>query len=169
MFLARKITLSKWGEPSILLGPDGIPADAITVDLRTRQNKLSLWQCEPTNDSDIKDIALALASKNAYTSKIDIAWISEDDLEGDDQIIQHTVSDIPVQDLANRHVDLCEMNYKRLGSIADRLRIAITSGSYRRFRESEVIAILKSAVSNNRLEFTALDENLRKKLTQPLT
>lgn len=165
MFLARKITLSKWGELSTLPGPDGIPADAITVDLRTRKNKLSLWQCEPTNDDDIKDVALALASKNTYTSKIDIAWISEDDLEGDDQIIQHTISDIPVPDLASKHADLCEINYGRLGRIADRLRIAITSGSYRRFRESEVITILNSAISNHRLEFTSLDENLRKKLT----
>lgn len=165
MFLARKVTLSKWGELSTIPGPDGIPADAITVDLRTRQNKLSLWQCEPTNDSDIKDIALALASKNTYTSKIDIAWISEADLESDDQIIQHTIGDIPVQDLAGKHIDLCEINYKRLGRIADRLRIAITSGSYRRFRESEVISILKSAIRHNRLDLISLDENLRKKLT----
>ena len=165
MFLARKITLSKWGELSTLLGPDSIPADAITVDLRTRQNRLSLWRCESINDSDIKDIALALASKNTYTSKIDIAWILEDDLTSDDQIIQRMSSDIPVQDLASKHVDLCEMNYKRLGRVADRLRIAITTGSYRRFRESEVITILKSAVSHNRLELTSLDENLRKKLT----
>jgi len=165
MFLARKITLSKWGKSSTLSGPDGIPADAITVDLRTRQNRLSLWRCESVNDSDIKDVALALASKNTYTSKIDIAWMLEDDLTSDDHIIQRTSGDIPVQDLASNHVDLCEMNYKRLGRVADRLRIAIASGSYRRFRESEVITILKAAISHDRLELTSLDENLRRKLT----
>ena len=47
MFLARKISLAKWSKKQEQgeLAEDEIPADAVTADLRTQDNKLSFWRC----------------------------------------------------------------------------------------------------------------------------
>ena len=44
MFLARKVSLAKWSKKDELAEGE-IPADAVTADLRTQDNKLSFWRC----------------------------------------------------------------------------------------------------------------------------
>ena len=51
MFLARKITHAKWKRQDLLphLTSDEISADAVTADLRTSEDSLSLWRCGKRN------------------------------------------------------------------------------------------------------------------------
>lgn len=59
-YLARKFTPAKWTGSKI---PEGetVSADALTADLRTTNNALSTWACDP-DDRDVKEVALAFAS-----------------------------------------------------------------------------------------------------------
>lgn len=164
MVLARKIAIAKWEnlQDSKL---SNIWADAITTDLRTRSNRLSLWQCSDADEDSLRDVALALASNRIDLNKIDIVWIPRIDLEQDGQILQPTHSDIPVNSLAHNHIELCEMNYERIGHIAELIRLAIKGNNYRRFYPSDVTSILRSAIEEGRLDYARLKTELKSKLS----
>lgn len=61
MYLARKITLSKW-EARHGLSEEEIAADAVTADLRTQKNSLSFWRCRTETDGDVEKAVLAIAA-----------------------------------------------------------------------------------------------------------
>ena len=84
MFLARKITLAKWRSGKDLLEGE-ISADAVTVDLRTKENSLSFWQCGDEAQTKIEDAALAIASGWERVDKLDIVWIAGEELEATGQ------------------------------------------------------------------------------------
>ena len=166
MFLARKITHAKWKRQDLLphLTPDEISADAVTADLRTREDSLSLWRCGGATERDIEEVALALAASSEQPSKIDIVWIDEDDLLQDGHILQPTEGRTPVRDLRNHHIDLCGLDYKRLGLVAYRVFDAIRSEQYRTVSRRTVINILSNAISQNRLDIYDLKEKVRRDL-----
>ena len=116
MFLARKITRAKW-EPKQGFADGEIPADAVTADLRTQGNSLSLWQCGDATMHEVEEAALALATAGNQVDKLDIVWLSDDDLNADGQNWAETEGRTPVTDLIRRHVDLSLLDYGRLGKV----------------------------------------------------
>ena len=120
MFLARKITRAKWEHTTINAGR--IPADAVTADLRTRNNALSFWRCGSASDEELDDAVLALAAGSTRLLKIDLVWVSEADLQADGQELVDTKGQTPVQDLIEKHVDAQQLDYERLGKSRPRLR-----------------------------------------------
>lgn len=163
MFLARKIAIAKWDNLQGARLSD-IWADAITTDLRTINNKLSLWQCSDADEASLRDVALALASNRTDLNKIDIVWVSQIDLERGGHILQPTRSGIPVDSLAHNHIELCEMNYGRIGHIAELIRLAIEGDNCHRFKTDEVTRILLSAIEDGRLDYARLKTQLKNKL-----
>lgn len=166
MFLARKITHAKWKRQDLLphLTPDEISADAVTADLRTREDSLSLWRCGVATERDIEEVALALAASSEQPSKIDIVWLDEDDLLQDGHTLQLTEGRTPVRDLRNHHIDLCGLDYKRLGQVAYRILDAIRNEQYRTVSRRTAISILSDAISQNRLDIYDLKEKVRRDL-----
>ena len=59
-YFVRKIARAKWSNESITDNPFDIPADAITLDLKTFTNTLSVW--EVTDEGKVGDAVLAIAS-----------------------------------------------------------------------------------------------------------
>ena len=72
MFLARKITRAKWVSADLDSGE--IPADAVTADLRTKNNTLSFWQCGDGTEEGLNEAVLALAAAGQRVENIDIVW-----------------------------------------------------------------------------------------------
>ena len=58
MYLVRKITRAKWDRTD-QLGEVEIPADAVTADLRTTDNALSLWASPDAAGDGLTDAVLA--------------------------------------------------------------------------------------------------------------
>ena len=54
VFLARMFTRAKWKQ-CVDLGSQEIPADAVTCDLKTRDNTLSFWQCGEGTDEEVSE------------------------------------------------------------------------------------------------------------------
>jgi hypothetical protein len=77
VYLARKITCAKW-ESREGFAAGGIPADAVTADLRTTGNTLSFWKCEPPPDDGIGAVVLGLATGAARIDWLDLVWVEED-------------------------------------------------------------------------------------------
>ena len=145
MFLARKVTRAKW-EPKQGFADGEIPADAVTADLRTQGNSLSFWQCGDATMHEVEEAALALATAGNQVDKLDIVWLSDDDLRADGQNWAETEGRTPVTDLVRRHVDLSLLDYARLGKVAHRIVAAMEEGRYRRLTRRRVTDLIATAV-----------------------
>lgn len=163
MFLARMITRHKW-QPKDGLAPDEIPADAITADLRTKDNTLSFWQCGQATDLEVSDAVLAIAAGRDRIQKLDIVWILTDEMKSDGQSIRSNRGRTPVAGLSERHVDVCDLDYRRLGRIGGRVAAAISHEHWKRFRRRQIVALLAAAVKNGRLSEGDLTEKIRTEL-----
>ena len=159
MFLARKITRAKW--TSSHLGPGEIPADAVTADLRTKNNTLSFWQCGSGTEEELNEAVLALAAGGQKVENIEIVWVAHDELSSDGQSLDTTAGRTPVAELVERHVDLSSLDYVRLGRVADRVVAAVEQGRHRRVTRRRVIKILANAVQQGRLNPSDLEEKVR--------
>lgn len=160
MFLARKVSRAKW-QLKEGFAKGEIPADAVTADLRTQGNKLSLWQCFSGATGEVEDAALALATVGDRVDKIDIVWISENDLRADGQDWNVTKGNTRVTDLIWCHVDVALLDFGRLGSVAYRILAAIEAGQIRRLTKKRVAKLIAKAVREKRVELADLEEKVR--------
>ena len=159
MFLARKITRAKWVSADLDSGE--VPADAVTADLRTKNNTLSFWQCGDGTEEELNEAVLALAAAGQRVENIDIVWLSHDELRADGQRLNITAGLTPVAELVERHVDLSFLDYVRLGRVADRVAAALEEGRHRRLTRPRVVEILARAVQQRRVDLSDLQEKVR--------
>lgn len=167
MFLARMITRPKW-QPKRGLASDEIPADAITADLRTSNNALSFWQCGEATDSEILNAVLAIAAGRDRLQKLDIVWIPRDELVKRGHQMRSTLGRTPVRALVQRHVDVCHLDYGRLGQIGDQVAVAIRRDRFRRFPQRAIRGLLIEAVQNGSVSQEDLAETLRTEIRAAL-
>lgn len=169
MFLIRKITRAKWdGMRNVQRGlaKGEISADAVTVDLRTRQDTLSFWRCPTAKNSDIEDTALAIAAAGGQLDKLDIVWLRDNEVQTDGYTLQNTHGRTPVGDLAERHVDICRLDYSRLGKIARRIVAAIENNQCCRLKKARIKELLVVAIEQGRIAPDQLKESLRSDIGQ---
>ncbi len=163
MFLARKISGAKW-EKRPEFAQDEIPADAVTTDLRTKQNALSFWRCGGGETTDVEDVALAIAAAADRIEKVDVVWLPTEQLLEDRQTFMDSPGMTPVADLVDSHVDLSRLDLVRLGRLANRVVEAIGAGRSQRVPRARVKSLLVNAVLTNRIEPERLSEKIRRAL-----
>lgn len=162
MFLVRKITRAKWELPEDF--SDGeIPADAVSVDLKTKSNTLSFWQCASASSEELSEIVLALAAASRKVDTMDIVWLPSENL-CKDLAYEDTPGETPIEGLVDRHVNVCKLDYVRLGKVAERIADAIGKGDCRRLPRSKVIEIFVEAVHNGRVKLSSLSERIREEI-----
>ncbi len=165
MFLARKISLAKWERPSGW-PPGEIRSDAITADLRTVDNSLSLWECGCANDAELDDVVLALASALDHVSTVDIVWFHKSELQSACLQYKKTDGNTNVTELKGKHIDVYELDYTRLGKVAHFIPAAKKNNQYRRYKKEKVIRLLSEAVKKERVQINALGEGVKKKVRE---
>lgn len=163
MFLARKISLAKWSRKDELEVGE-IPADAVTADLRTQDNALSFWRCGDEERVEIEEAALAIAAAWERVDKIDVVWLATDDLQNDGQTLKDTEGRTPALELAELHVDVCRLDYIRLGKVAQRVVTAVKEERYLRLRKARVKSLLTEAVEQGRID----PKDLQKRVCEEL-
>ena len=167
MFLARKITRAKW-ETKLELSAGEISADAVTSDLRTQENSLSFWQCGTGEEAEVKEAVLAIASARDRVDRLDLVWLADDELRADGQTLKNTAGRTPITELARRHVDVCRLDYVRLGKVARRVVIAIEEDRYLRLTKVRVTKLLAAAVGQGRIDLGNLQKNVRAEVRESL-
>ena len=166
MFLARKITRAKWPNKAkwsdkTELSADEIPADAVTADLRTRDNALSFWQCGAGTQIEVEDAALAIAAAGDRIDRLDLVWFADEELQNDGQTFRNTPGRTPIPELIRLHVDVHRLDYVRLGKVAHRVVDAIEGGQYVRLTKARVTELLTEAVEQARVDPADLPGNIR--------
>lgn len=160
MYLARKITRSKW-DAKHGLDAGEIPSDAVTIDLRTMGNTLSFWRCGNGTEQEVVEAVLALAAGAERIDKVDVVWLAEEDLRADGQSLRDSAGRTPVVSLIHNHVDVQRLDYVRLGRVAERVLAAVGSGRYQRFTRKRVAKLVADAVQQKRIALSELNEKVR--------
>ena len=167
MFLARSIRRLKWPViPEVTM--DEISADAITGDLRTRDNSLSFWHSDSADKDDIEDAVLTISSGRDRVEKVELIWLDRVELESAGQDLAQTDGSTPVTDLVDSHVDVCSLNYQRLGGLASLMISAIASDQYQQVTRKQVQRILADAVLQRRLSLGDLNTKIQVEVQQIL-
>ena len=167
MFLARKITQAKW-RPKAGFAEGEIAADAVTVDLKTQDNSLSFWRCPTETTQDLEKAVLAIAATRNRVEKLEIVWLTDDDLRNDCQTLANTEGDTPVSELKELHVDVCRLDYVRLGKVASRIATALENCRWRRITKGRVKKLLVEAVKQKRVELADLQESIQAEVQKSL-
>lgn len=163
MFLARKISLAKWSKQSELEVGE-ISADAVTLDLKTQDNKLSFWRCGDGKRAGVNEAALAIAAACDRIDRIDVVWLAVGELQGDGQTLKNTMGRTPVLGLDELHVDVCRLDYWRLGKVAQLIFTAIQKDQHLRLRKACVKDLLTKAAEQGRIDPAGLKDHVRKEL-----
>ena len=164
-FVARKVKLAKW-ETHQDMSVGEISADAVTSDLRTEDNALSFWQCGMGAESEVEEAVLAMAAAGNRIEKLDVVWVSRDELRADGQTIQDTDGRTPVAGLVRLHLDVSRLDYGRLGKVAHRIVTAIEEERCRRLTKARVKSLLAAAVEQGRIDPEDLSDHLKREVAQ---
>lgn len=167
MFLARRIAPAKWDKTNNLrlgVAEDEISADAITGDLRTRENSLSFWRCRIKTDVEIEDVVLAIAAAGERLDRLAMVWVMENEFQADGQCLKESPGRTPVTDLVDRHVDICRLDCSRLGKVAQLVATAIESNQCHVFPKGRVKELLIEAVNKGRVAPEQLADRLRSEI-----
>lgn len=162
MDLVRKVTRAKWSSSE--LGEGEIPADAISVDLRTSGNTLSLW--ESPSPGELHEVVLALAAAGDRIDKIDVVFIDRQRIDDLGIELSRTPGDTPVLDLVSRHVDATRLDMVRLGSFASELSRALRAEQHRRWSKKHVAKIVAAAVDAGRVAFESLGAKVQEEVSK---
>lgn len=166
-YLARKITRAKW-ESGDELGAEEIPADAVTVDLRTTSNALSFWKLEKPSDEEIRLTALALATGADRIDRLDLAWVEEVGFHNDGLSLNPNDGRTPVVSLRKNHVDVTKLDLDRICKVAVSVSQAISRGQHQRFTKRELVKIIVEAVINGLLSPSDLAPNVKEEIEKEL-
>lgn len=157
----RKITQSKW-ETQLNGNITPIQADAITSDLRTSQNTLSLWSTD-----DEKDAVIALCSGLDKVEKIQFIKINNEDylqLVSNKLIFEQTEGKTKAENLKNKHYDIINLTDKELTIISNTFSKIIVNNNLIKFDRLTIGKILLDAIAEKKL----IKENLSIRLQEDL-
>ena len=161
MYLLRKITKRRWGQDPDL--PSGsIQAEAITHDLMTTGNALSMWKSETLTERDIEDAVLAFSAASNRTDKADFVWIDDSLVRRSGLSLTARPAELKSAWLANLHLDVIHLDYVLLGRFATLVQTAFNSEFSRRFTKSRVDQIVRTAVTEGRIRYEDLPSNLQR-------
>lgn len=164
--LVRKLTRAKW-EPADWLSArgGGVPADALSADLRTTGCTLSWWGAGPEPGSRDK-VALALAAGQERLDKLDLVWVPLQGLERAGLELEGTPGKTPARGLVGLHVNMVHLDGVQLLQVAELIRANLKAAHFRRYSRREVEALLREAVRADRLALDECSGSLREELSQ---
>ena len=167
-YFAKKITIGIWRSPKIKKNLASIPADCVTVSLRTRGNRMSCWQCDDVEKSK-KEVLLALASGFDDVSKVDLVFLPRTDIEKLDIPWKQEDGDTPVVRLKSNHIDLLKLRVKELIRLTKLVRTIIKEDAninylFCTYDEEQILKEIKEECKRDPSLRERLKEKLREKV-----
>jgi hypothetical protein len=165
----RKYNPAKWTE--CLNGcRDAIPADAITICLRTSNNTLSVWHLlSPDDECEFVDIAIAMTLTNADRSgsidTIDFVYIELDRLIELGLTVVETPGNTLYESYRDKHLDISDLDYPSLGIVSDALKSQMSNQKIKRIERGKIKSRIKQLIRSGEIQnHESFPERLRKEL-----
>ncbi len=139
------------------LSQDDIQSDAL-LDLRTEDNKLSVYKVE--NEADTERVIIALAATRENLSNLDYAVFEDSTLASTDITISQQNGETPDAEVNKLHYDLANLTVRKLVLLAQ----AVSSGEHARMPVKEIKARLQRAIRAGTLNQGRLKPQLLEKI-----
>lgn len=164
--IIRKIdAITKWNNPKPVNRRDPtVPGDTFS-ELKTKDNKLSVWLAN--SEEDIEDAVVALSLSRDNTDRLCFLLLDEERLSSFDI----TVSNDEIgnaqgasEEILKKHRNLVELDHKRLGQLAEyMIQQANNTNNRKTFTETMVKSILNK-YKGTKIEVQKVKENILQKL-----
>ena len=159
--LVRRIARAKWGD--LPHDSSDVPADAITTCLKTSDNALSVWEIESEDELNDAILALVTGKSQEQFSKIDYVWIEDSKLKNKGLSLVDYPGDTAVDELVDKHKNIPNLTYVKLGKMKDVILECFASGKYDFKTRESIKKIVKSSIASGKLQREKLNEKLVKK------
>jgi len=146
-YLIRRISRAKWEE----IEQGEVSADAITNDLKTFRNDLSVWLISSKEELEKAVIALITGAKQTKLSTLHIVLIDEILIAESSLTLNSTKGDTVVESLQDLHRDISELTYTKLGTIKNLVLDCLKSDNYALYTKKQLKTLLKSAIESGEL------------------
>lgn len=164
--IIRKIdAITKWNNPKTVNRPDPtVPGDTLS-ELKTRENKLSVWLAN--TQEDIEDAVVALSLSRDDPGRLCFVMLDEstlsdmeiavlDDEEGDVQGAS--------EEILKKHRNLVELDHKRLGLLADYMIKQASNINNRKIFTEPQVKIILNKNKGTKIEPQKVKKNISNKL-----
>jgi hypothetical protein len=158
--LVRWVKRARW-ESRRQVGRQGIPADAVTADLQTKGNTLSVWRCSNSTEDELRAVVVACAAERDNVDRVELAWITVKFARKKKLEVRLTPSGTRLASLANRHHDLVDLDLLCLVRVASLFARGLVNEQYRSYTRSEVKTILVDAVRRKVIALEELSEGVQ--------
>ena len=164
--IIRKIdAITKWNNPRSVNRPDPtVPGDTLS-ELKTKENKLSVWLAD--SDEDIEDAVAALSLSRDDTDRLCFIVLDEEKLSSlDIQVKDDEEGDAQgaSEEILKKHRNLVELDHKRLGQLAEyMIEQASNSNNRKTFTETTLKNIL-NRYKGTKIEVQKVKKNILRKL-----
>jgi len=162
--LVRKINRHYWpaAGKTPLIDVFDQNADGITNCLRTTKKQLSVWEISTLADLPKAILAISTGFKKLET--FDVVLIDRTYLTTVKIPTKNTPGRTPVKSLASMHVDIEDLNYFRIGLIAEHIIHQISKSSISRFDIAAIQNIVNNAINAGLLDKGDLEPEFADKL-----
>lgn len=140
-----------------------LKADAITSDLRTSGNTLSLWMIQ--DDQELDDVFLALGAKMISFEKLEAIQIPEQYLEAF-ELDGSKEGDSPIVSNRKNHKDIINLTYDSIGDMGMVVCRCLNEKATVKRTRSQMKRLYVDAYKDGRLDVTFLNEDLRDKIIE---
>lgn len=157
--LIRRISRAKWDK----IGVDDVSADAITSCLRTNQNDLSVWRI--SSEQELSDAILALisGSKQSKLSTLHYVIIDETLIIERGFTLKETPGDTVALELVDKHRDIENLTYVKLGIIKDLILDCISNDRTSFITRKSLKELLIHAIKTGKIKKESLNPELVEK------
>lgn len=161
-FYVRKISPAKWPQKGQDLPLEQYRADAITGDIRTTEDTISLWMIEHLEE--LESAVLALASGVDKMITYNVLVIPEEKITEYGFKLAETEGDMPVDMLIHAHRDIMGVTYEGLGLFARLITDSINSDGLRTITRKRVKSLILEAYKDGRINRSKLKERMLKEI-----
>ncbi len=164
--IVRKIdAITKWNNPKSVNRSDAtVPGDTLS-ELKTKENKLSVWLAN--TEEDIEDAVVALSLSKDDIDKLFFLLLDEQQLSSFNiEVLDDQMGDAQgaSEEILRKHRNLVELDHKRLGMLAEyMIQQASDANNRKTFTESRVKSILNKN-KGTKIEANKVKKNIIRKL-----
>lgn len=142
------------------------PGDTI-ADLKTEKNGLSVWYTPNTDEENIYPIVAAIATSRESIQKMTYVVLDEEELSNIG--IQHVQTDgiapgVTNPEILNRHYDLINIDYKRIGLLADYIHQLIEGQKGRTISDKKMIQFIRRLIEEGGINKDELKPGIKDNL-----
>ena len=163
--LPRKIWNTKWIQNEIEAG-EPPSADAVTQDLWTDGNCLSLWRVP--DGSNVDDAVVAQVTMFEHLESIDVVCVDEQALRDRGVIIEDVPGETKIPELAALHVHAADLDVNTLSEVAKTIGECKRTENCMRYVKGQLARLLAAAVHEGRLDIADLKEDVRPRVERAL-